>query len=98
MWSGSISFGLVNIPVELHGAVKDHRPRFRMLHAKDESPVHYQRDPVRTIRTAVEGSDVTISNNLVYANGLRGIWLDGSNTTGGSAFSTGSCETPYSRM
>jgi DNA end-binding protein Ku len=42
-WKGSIAFGLVNIPVELHGAVKDHRPRFRMLHAKDESPVHYQR-------------------------------------------------------
>ena len=43
LWKGSIAFGLVNIPVELHGAVKDHRPRFRMLHAKDESPVHYQR-------------------------------------------------------
>jgi DNA end-binding protein Ku len=43
LWKGSIAFGLVNIPVELHGAVRDHRPRFRMLHAKDESPVHYER-------------------------------------------------------
>jgi DNA end-binding protein Ku len=34
---------LVNIPVELYTAVRDHRPRFRLLHAKDESPVHYER-------------------------------------------------------
>ena len=43
MWKGSITFGLVNIPVELYSAVRDHRPRFRLLHAKDESPVHYER-------------------------------------------------------
>lgn len=42
-WKGSISFGLVNIPVELHAAVKDSRPHFRMLHASDKSPVHYER-------------------------------------------------------
>jgi DNA end-binding protein Ku len=43
LWKGSIAFGLVNIPVELHTAVRDHRPRFRLLHAKDESPVQYER-------------------------------------------------------
>jgi DNA end-binding protein Ku len=43
LWKGSISFGLVNIPIELHTAVRDHRPRFRMLHAKDKSPVKFQR-------------------------------------------------------
>jgi DNA end-binding protein Ku len=43
MWKGAIAFGLVNIPVELYSAVREHRPRFRMLHAKDESPVHYER-------------------------------------------------------
>jgi DNA end-binding protein Ku len=43
LWKGSISFGLVNIPVELHVAVRDHRPRFRMLHAKDRSPVNFAR-------------------------------------------------------
>jgi DNA end-binding protein Ku len=43
MWKGSIAFGLVNIPVELYSAVRDHRPRFRLLHAKDESPVSYER-------------------------------------------------------
>jgi DNA end-binding protein Ku len=43
LWKGSISFGLVNIPIELHTAVRDHRPHFRMLHAKDKSPVKFQR-------------------------------------------------------
>ena len=43
LWNGSISFGLVTIPVELHVAVRDHRPRFRMLHARDRSPVNFAR-------------------------------------------------------
>lgn len=43
IWKGSIAFGLVNIPVELYSAVRDHRPKFRLLHAKDESPVQYER-------------------------------------------------------
>jgi DNA end-binding protein Ku len=43
IWKRSLSFGLVNIPVEVHTAVRDHRPRFRMLHAKDKSPVRFER-------------------------------------------------------
>src|SRR6476646_439238 len=43
MWKGSIAFGLVNIPIELYSAVRDHRPKFRLLHAKDEAPVRYER-------------------------------------------------------
>jgi DNA end-binding protein Ku len=43
LWKGSIAFGLVNIPVELHTAVRDSRPRFRLLHAEDEAPVKYER-------------------------------------------------------
>ena len=43
IWKGSIAFGLVNIPVELHTAVRDARPRFRLLHADDESPVKFER-------------------------------------------------------
>src|SRR5687768_18593083 len=43
LWKGSIAFGLVNIPVELHTAVRDSRPRFRLLHAEDESPVKFER-------------------------------------------------------
>ena len=43
IWKGAIAFGLVNIPVELHTAVRDSRPRFRLLHAADKSPVHFER-------------------------------------------------------
>jgi DNA end-binding protein Ku len=43
LWKGSIAFGLVNIPVELHTAVRDSRPRFRMLHADDRSPIRFER-------------------------------------------------------
>ncbi|RPI52518.1 MAG: Ku protein [Acidobacteria bacterium] len=43
IWKGSIAFGLVSIPVELHTAVRDHRPKFRMLHARDKSPIRYER-------------------------------------------------------
>jgi DNA end-binding protein Ku len=43
IWKGSLAFGLVNVPIELHTAVRDSRPRFRMLHRQDESPIEYQR-------------------------------------------------------
>src|SRR5690242_6825513 len=47
LWKGSISFGLVNVPIELHTAVRNHRPHFRMLHAKDKSPVKFERVCIR---------------------------------------------------
>jgi DNA end-binding protein Ku len=43
IWKGALAFGLVNIPIELYSATRDHRPKFRMLHAKDEAPVKYER-------------------------------------------------------
>jgi len=47
LWKGSIAFGLVNIPIELHTAVRNHRPKFRMLHARDKSPVKFDRVCIR---------------------------------------------------
>jgi DNA end-binding protein Ku len=47
LWKGSISFGLVNIPIELHTAVRNHRPKFRMLHARDKSPIKLERVCIR---------------------------------------------------
>lgn len=43
LWKGSIAFGLVNIPVELRTAVRDHRLSFRMLHGKDNTPIRFKR-------------------------------------------------------
>lgn len=44
VWKGAISFGLVNIPVELHTAVRsESRISFRQLHKKDLAPIKYDR-------------------------------------------------------
>ena len=43
LWKGHVTFGLVNIPVELHPAVEDNTPRFRMLHKTDLSPISMER-------------------------------------------------------
>ena len=43
LWKGSISFGLVNIPVELHVGTRDHTPHFRLLHRTDLSPISLER-------------------------------------------------------
>lgn len=43
VWSGALSFGLVNIPVKLYSAVEAHGLDFHMLHKKDLSPIRYAR-------------------------------------------------------
>ncbi len=43
IWKGSISFGLVNIPVALFPATRTEDLKFRLLRAKDLSPVNYKR-------------------------------------------------------
>jgi DNA end-binding protein Ku len=43
IWSGAISFGLVNIPVKLYSAVGDNSLNFDMLSKKDLSPIKYLR-------------------------------------------------------
>jgi len=44
IWKGAISFGLVNIPVELHSAVSSSdRISFRLLHKKDNATIKYER-------------------------------------------------------
>jgi DNA end-binding protein Ku len=43
LWSGSISFGLVNVPVRLFSAVQEHSLHFRLLHSKDDSPIGYEK-------------------------------------------------------
>jgi DNA end-binding protein Ku len=42
-WSGSITIGLVNVPVRLHTMVRDHSFSFRLLHRTDGQPLKYDR-------------------------------------------------------
>lgn len=43
LWKGSLSFGLVTIPVSLFPATRTEELKFRLLRAKDHSPVNYKR-------------------------------------------------------
>jgi DNA end-binding protein Ku len=43
IWSGAISFGLVNVPVRMYSAVKEHKLQFHYVHEKDDSPIGYQK-------------------------------------------------------
>jgi DNA end-binding protein Ku len=43
IWKGSISFGLVNIPIALYPATRKEELNFRLLRRSDLSPVNYKR-------------------------------------------------------
>lgn len=43
IWSGSISFGLINIPVKMYSASVERELRFHLMHEKDLSPINYAR-------------------------------------------------------
>ncbi len=43
LWKGSISFGLVNIPVKMFSTGKENELKFVMLHKKDLSQIRYAR-------------------------------------------------------
>jgi DNA end-binding protein Ku len=43
VWNGTISFGLVSIPISLYPATRRDELKFRLLRKKDLSPVNYKR-------------------------------------------------------
>jgi DNA end-binding protein Ku len=43
VWKGSLSFGLVNVPVRLVTTTRRARVSFRQLHAKDHAPIRNER-------------------------------------------------------
>ena len=43
MWKGSVSFGLVNIPVRMFAATEDKDVRFKTLHKKCRTPIKQER-------------------------------------------------------
>lgn len=78
MWSGSLSFGLVNVPVVMVTAVRDLDLHFRQLHEKDGAPIEVQRwcskedveVPFEEIARAFEfddGSHVIVSDDELEA-------------------------------
>ncbi|MDQ5893772.1 MAG: Ku protein [Actinomycetota bacterium] len=43
LWKGTVSFGLVSVPVELYSAITDRGVHFREIHTSDGSPVKHVR-------------------------------------------------------
>ena len=43
LWSGAISFGLVNVPVRMYTAISEHNVHFNLLHAKSGARIHYKK-------------------------------------------------------
>ncbi|HZA09803.1 Ku protein [Mycobacterium sp.] len=43
IWKGSLSFGLVNVPVKVYSATEDHDVKFHQVHAKDNGRIRYKR-------------------------------------------------------
>src|SRR4051812_35933569 len=43
IWTGSITFGLVNVPVRVYSAVSEHKLHFHLVHQPDDSPIGYQK-------------------------------------------------------
>jgi len=43
MWKGTISFGLVNIPVKMHAATENKDVKLRQLHKECQTPVKYEK-------------------------------------------------------
>ena len=43
IWSGTIAFGLVSIPVRMYSAIEEQKLHFHFLHRKDDSPIGYEK-------------------------------------------------------
>ena len=70
-WSGSITIGLVNVPVRLHTMVRDHSVSFRLLHKADGQPLRYDRvctkdDRVIPWTETVRGYEIRKGEYLIF--------------------------------
>jgi DNA end-binding protein Ku len=78
-WSGSITIGLVNVPVRLHTMVRDLSVSFRLLHKADGQPLRYDRvctkdDRVIPWAETVKGYEVRKGEYVIFEpEELKGI-------------------------
>jgi DNA end-binding protein Ku len=64
IWSGSISFGLVNIPIKLVGATTDKDIHFNQLHEQDGARIKYQ-------KVCAKDGDVVPNEDIVKGYEIR---------------------------
>ena len=43
MWRGSISFGLINVPIKMYAATEKKSISFRQIHRECGTPIHYEK-------------------------------------------------------
>ena len=70
IWSGSISFGLVNIPVKLYSATEERAVSFDLLHEKDNSKIGYakickQEHKEVPLEEIVKGFEISEGNYVI---------------------------------
>ena len=73
-WSGTITIGLVNVPVRLHTMVRDRSISFRLLHREDGQPLRYDRVCTKDGRVipwaeTVKGYEVQKGKYVVFEPG-----------------------------
>ena len=71
IWSGSITIGLVNVPVKLYIMIRDKAFSFRLLHKEDGQPLKYERvcikeDKVVDWKDIVKGYEVRKDEFIVF--------------------------------
>ncbi|MDX6628849.1 MAG: end-binding protein Ku [Gaiellales bacterium] len=83
LWSGSISFGLVNAPVRMYTAISEHNVHFNLLHAKSGARIHYKKvtdshprdipdDQIVKGYEVSDGEYVTLTDSEIAAAHLEG--------------------------
>jgi DNA end-binding protein Ku len=63
IWSGAISFGLVNVPVKAYAAVRDHKIHFHQLDKATGSRIHYEKVAEKT-GEEVSGDQIELGYEL----------------------------------
>lgn len=71
IWTGTITIGLVNVPVKLHSMTFDKSVSFRFLHKQDGQPLKYERactkdDKVVQWEDVVKGYEVSKGEFIVF--------------------------------
>ena len=83
LWSGAISFGLVNAPVRMYAAIGEHDVHFNLLHAKSGERIHYRKvagssarevadDQIVKGYEVAEGEYVTLTDEEIAAAHVEG--------------------------
>ena len=77
IWNGAVTFGAVNVPIKVYGAIQDKSIHFRELHVKDGSEIAHRlvgpdgdevpRDRVAKGFEVSEGEYVVLSNDEIKA-------------------------------